>query len=87
MSYQGMMHQEELDKAERAKVAEAERDRLREAMRRVRRVLAFLDERVVRLRRSDDGRADDYFRGRDVGELAGTEQAEDALRAALKGVE
>jgi len=64
--------------AERAEV-----ERLMAVERRVGRILALLDERTALLRHSDSERAEEYFRGRNVGELAGTEQAADALRAAL----
>ena len=64
-----------------------DRDKLQLQLEKVRKVLDVLDERIVLLRRgfeSGADRVDDYFQGRNVGELAGTEQAADALRRVLE---
>ena len=63
-----------------------ERDKLQLQLDQVKRVSVLLNERVVLLRKvveSESDCVDDYFQGRNVGELAGTEQAADALHKVL----
>lgn len=54
-----------------------------DALSRVRRVIRLLDERVDLLKRAGDPSQEAYWEGRNAGEMAGTQQAADALRIAL----